>query len=205
MNQRLTAYTNKLFTASVRFEDTKKNKEKLIHTLRETKEFLESIEEAQVFFQSVARATQEQVRFHIEDIVNMALKSLFPGYTFELKFQDARGKTEALILLKDVSGNEYDPLEDNGGGVSAVISFALRMSLLILSKNRRTLILDQPFSDISSDGLKETMYEVLRELVDELEVQCIIVSHDPMLNDIADREFRVTKVKDKSVVKVIGE
>jgi DNA repair exonuclease SbcCD ATPase subunit len=108
-----------------------------------------------------------------------------------------------VILLKDKTGNEYDPLEDNGGGVSAVISFALRMSLLVLSKNRRTLIMDQPFSDVSSDHLKEQLYIMFKELTTELGIQSIIVSHDPALNEIADREFHVVKKNGKSNVQEI--
>jgi len=104
-----------------------------------------------------------------------------------------------LLLLKDTNGNEYSPMEDNGGGVSAVVSFALRMALLILSKNRRVLIMDQPFSDISQGELKEKMYEILKTLTKQLGVQAIIVSHDDQLNAVADNEIKIIKRNGKSV------
>ena len=52
-------------------------------------------EKAQKIIQEVAQQTQEQIKFHIEDIVTMALDVIFPDpYQFELEFVVKRNKTE---------------------------------------------------------------------------------------------------------------
>jgi len=107
---------------------------------------LVSVEEAQAFIQQVAKETQEQLRYHIEDIVQLALDAVFPGeYDFRVIFEIKRGKTEArLCFLRN--GIEIDPLTSAGGGVSDVVAFALRLAVWSLGKTRRLIILMSLFA-----------------------------------------------------------
>ena len=100
----------------LRGQITQFEKDKHTQSLR-----LISIEEAQTFIQVVAKETQEQLRYHIEDIVQLALDAVFPGeYDFRVVFEIKRGKTEArLCFLRN--NIEIDPLTSAGGGVSELI------------------------------------------------------------------------------------
>lgn len=122
-----------------------------------------AIEAAQVFIQQVAKETQEQLRYHIEDIVQLALDAVFPDqYEFKVMFEIKRGKTEArLCFLRD--NIEIDPLNSAGGGVSDVVAFALRLSVWSLGKTRKVMILDEPFRYLSKD-LQPKAGEMLRKL-----------------------------------------
>lgn len=159
----------------------------------------ETIEEAQVFLQRVARDTQEQIRFHLEDIVNLALDTVFPmRYTFRIVFEVKRNKTEArMCLLK--GEREIDPMYSNGGGVKDILAFAVRIALLMVSKNRKLLVLDEPFKFISED-LKEAAFSIMKRLSSELGIQIIAVTHDVGMIEIADKVIRVRKKGDISYV-----
>jgi ABC-type uncharacterized transport system ATPase component len=140
------------------------------------KERLAALEEAQIFLQTVAKATQEKIRFRLEDIINLALTSVFgTKYRFEIRFKMQRGQTEASLILWD-GDNELDPMEANGGGLIELLCFVLRISLLIISKNRRILMLDEPFRCVS-DNILDTVYALLKKLSEELNIQIIMVTH----------------------------
>lgn len=149
-----------------------------------------AIEEAQVFLQVVAKQTQEKIKFRIEDIVNLAIDSVFgPRYKFEIKFEMKRGQTEANFVLWD-GEHELDPYDSNGGGVADIISFALRIALLIISKNRKVLILDEPMKAVSLD-LRDAAYTLMQKLSHELNIQIICVTHEEELISKADISYKM--------------
>jgi DNA repair exonuclease SbcCD ATPase subunit len=149
-----------------------------------------AIEEAQIFLQTVAKATQEKIRFRLEDIVNLALSSVFgPRYRFEIKFEIKNGRTEASLILWD-GENELDPYDSNGGGLADILAFSLRIALLIISKNRRLLILDEPMKFVSAD-LMEAAYSLMQKLSHELKIQIICVTHEEELISKADTVYKI--------------
>jgi len=149
-----------------------------------------AIEEAQTYLQVVAKETQEKIRFRLEDIVNMALTSVFgTKYRFEIKFEMKRGQTEASLVLYD-GENELDPMEANGGGLADLLSFSLRVALLIISRNRRVLILDEPMKFVSAD-LQEMCYDLMKKLSHELGIQIIAVTHEESFIEKADKVYRI--------------
>ena len=169
-------YTSKLNKALASKKLHQNLLEEKMATAEQQKNLCRSIEEAQTFLQLVAKETQEKIRFRLEDIVNLALTSVFgTKYRFEIRFEMKRGQTEAELVLWD-GENEMDPMEANGGGLTELLSFVLRISLLIISKNRRVLILDEPFRCVSDD-LLDVVYALLKRLSEELGIQIIMVTH----------------------------
>lgn len=156
---------------------------------------LKLIEEAQAFLQKVAQSTQENLKFKIEDIVNLALESVFPNeYLFQMNFNVSRGKTEAELVFQDKrTGQTIDPMEASGGGVVDLTCFALRISAFALESGTDNLIiLDEPFKFISRD-LQERAGEILKKLSQKMKLQIILVTHIPEFIDIADKVFEVKK------------
>lgn len=165
---------------------------------------LKLIEEAQAFLQKVAQSTQENLKFKIEDIVNLALESVFPNeYLFQMNFNVSRGKTEAELVFQDKrTGQTIDPMEASGGGVVDLTCFALRISAFALESGTDNLIiLDEPFKFISRD-LQERAGEILKKLSQKMKLQIIMVTHIPEFIDVADKIFEVKK-NDKGVSRVI--
>jgi ABC-type Mn2+/Zn2+ transport system ATPase subunit len=165
------------------------------------------IEKAQIFIQQTAKATQEQLQYRIEDIVQLALDAVFPDeYIFKVRFEIKRGKTEARLcfLKNDI---EVDPLDAAGGGVSDIVSFALRLAVWSLGHTERVIILDEPFKYLSKD-LQPRAGEILKKLSKKLKLQIIMVSHVPDMIDVSDRVFEVSLKNSgewkKSKVKLIS-
>jgi DNA repair exonuclease SbcCD ATPase subunit len=162
-----------------------------------------AIEETVSYVQQIAKQTQEQVKFQLEDIVNMALNAVYASkYRFSVLIEAKRGGTEAKLVLLNENGDELDPMDSTGGGVCDILSFALRIALLIISKNDRILIMDEPFKYISKD-VKESAMEIIKRISHDLDVQIICVTHDAELIECSDRVFQVTQKEGVSHVQTI--
>lgn len=193
------------------FNQSKGVRSQIQKQLQETKELkkfsekkLRLIEEAQIFLQKVAQNTQEKLKFQIEDIVNLALESVFPNeYLFQMNFNVSRGKTEAELVFQDKrTGQTIDPMEASGGGVVDLTCFALRISAFALESGTDNLIiLDEPFKFISRD-LQERAGEILKKLSEKMKLQIIMVTHIPEFIDVADKVFEVRK-NEKGVSRII--
>lgn len=163
------------------------------------------LEQAQAFLQKVAQDTQSQLKFQIEDIVNLALETCFPNeYEFQLQFNISRGKTDAeLVFLSQKTGRPIDPMNASGGGVVDLTCFALRIASYALEQGiDNVIILDEPFRFISRD-LQARAGEILKSLSTKLGLQILMVTHIGQMIDVADKVFEVKKNSDgRSIVKV---
>ena len=134
--------------------------------------------ESQRILQELAQQVQQRVHRRIAGVVSRCLEAVFDRpYSFNLTFEQKRGKTEAVItFLRD--GVEVDPMTASGGGVVDVACFALRLACLMLRKPplRRVLVLDEPFRFVSR-SLRPRVRELLETLAEEMEVQFVIVTH----------------------------
>jgi len=126
-----------------------KELEEIKQELKESNILLEQTLKAQKVIQTVAQDTQNKLKFHIQDIVQLALDTCYPEvYKFCVDFEIKRGKTEAkLFFLKD--GEEINPIEAAGGGVVDLAAFALRIAAWSLGKSDNTIVLDEPFKHLS--------------------------------------------------------
>lgn len=163
------------------------------------------LEALQVYVQTIAKEMQEELRFSLEGIVNTALDAIFPGrYQFKIELRVARNKTELVLGL---SSSEFpdismDPVSSNGGGLTDVLAFSLRIAVLLISKRRRILLLDEAMKFVSSD-LKPEAFQILKRLSKDFGIQVIAVTHDQEMVNIADRVFKFAKHHNET--KVVGE
>lgn len=162
----------------------------------------EAIELAQAIINTTAKETQEQLKFHLEDLVQTAIDAVFPNvYTFHIAFELKRGQTEGRIYL-DKDGEELDPLVSCGGGVTDVVAFALRVACLVLSTNDRVLLMDEGFKWLSV-GLRPLAGQMLKGLSEKLNLQVIMVTHDEEMIEVADKVFKVGIKQRRSQVEVL--
>lgn len=151
-----------------------------------------NVDQAQVILQTLAKETQDGIKYHITDIVNLALNAVFDDpYEFTIEFVFKNNKVAAeLYFIKD--GNKIDPLSSTGGGVVDIAAFALRIALWTLGNPRsdNCIVLDEPLKWISKD-LRPKAAEIIKELSNKLDLQFIIVTHMPELTEFADKIFEV--------------
>lgn len=157
-------------------------------------------EKARIIFQEVAKKTQENLEFHISKLVTTAISSVFPDdIQFVVNIETRRNKTECDLLFREF-GREYKPLEGSGFGPIDVAGFALRIAFWSLNKNRKTMILDEPFSNVSPD-LQSKVSDMLQMISSKLGIQIIMVSHQEDVNLSANKTFIVSKQGKISEVK----
>ena len=154
-------------------------------------------ERARVILQEVARQTQKELEYRINDLVTAALVAVFPDpYSFELEFVERRNKTEADLWLRR-KGERMNPLDAAGGGAVDVAAFALRVALWGIRTPRfhSVLVLDEPFRFLSRE-LQPKASALLKILSERMGLQILMVSHSLDLIEEADRVFTVTRGKD---------
>jgi len=154
----------------------------------EAEEEFDNAEEAQQIAQAVAETVQEEAHNsetvqeeahnRIAGVVSKCLATVFDEpYEFHIRFEQARGRTEArLVFVRE--GQEINPLDASGGGVVDVAAFALRLSCLMLARPacRRVVVLDEPFKFVSADR-RAGVRAMLEGLAEDLGVQFIMVTH----------------------------
>lgn len=149
-----------------------------------------NVQLAQKFFQTVAEDTQNQIRYHIEKLVQTALDSVFPSiYNFNIMFEQKRGRTEARFFLER-DGYEIDIMTGTGGGIADIIAMALRITIFTLSRRRNVIILDEPLKFVSKK-YQPIIVNLLSELRNELNIQFIISTHNDEIIESADDIFKV--------------
>lgn len=159
--------------------------------IRQLKKEMINCEEALLIAQTVAQQTQQELEYHISDIVTLALNAVFDEpYEFKVEFVIRRGKTEADLLFLKNDNIIDDPINESGGGAVDVASLALRIALwnLQVPKSRNTLILDEPMKFVSED-LRPKVVSMMKLLSEKLKLQIIMVTHLKELVDGADKVF----------------
>ena len=142
-----------------------------------------AVHEAIVVVQQLAQTLQDKAHSQLKQIVSRCLSVVMEddAYEFDILFEQKRNKTEARLVF--YRGElEVDPMTAAGGTCVDLVSFALRLSLLVFQRpaGRRLLVLDEPFKFVSRDYLPRVR-QLLEALSEELDIQFIIVTHLPEL------------------------
>lgn len=141
---------------------------------------LAAAQEAQRILQHAAQAVQQEAHQRISATVTRCLKAVFgpDAYTFRIRFDRKRGKTEAVLCLERGGEVLEDPVNELGGGVVDVVSFALRLAALLtgVPRRRRLLVLDEPAKHLSQE-FRPAFRALLESLATELGVQILMTTH----------------------------
>lgn len=165
------------------------------------------VERSHGICQSVAKMTQENLSVQLDSLINLALNTCFPNqYRFDTRFVENRGKTELRFVLTDLNtGKENDDIINGfGGGLVDVVSLALRLCLHSLDDSESVIVLDEPFKFLSRD-LRSQAACLIRELSERLNLQFIIITHIPEIEEIGNKVFQVEKEDGISKIRVISK
>lgn len=149
-----------------------------------------------------ARITQKQFKVFVEELTTLAIQSIFPDrdYKFLVNFELKNNRSQIDLLVQQGNKDPYSPSEEQGGGMLDVISFALRVILWSLEKpkSRATLIFDEPFRFCGA--LTVTAANFMKEVSRKLGIQMIMVTHDEVLAEIADKSWKVYRGLEGSTI-----
>jgi DNA repair exonuclease SbcCD ATPase subunit len=179
-------------------------------TLVARKETYENLIKARFILSEVAKLTQTRFTTYVEQLVTMAIKSIFDRpFKFKVDFDLKRNKSECFLRIQEGEDEEpFVPKDELGGGMLDTISFALRIVLWSLQNPRssNTILLDEPFKFVGQDELLDRAGQMLKEISDRMGIQFIITTHQPKLTDIADKAWKVEhNGRYSKVTQILGE
>lgn len=150
-------------------------------------------EKAREILREVGLKTQQNLQYHISDITSLALSAVFTDpYELKVDFIKRRNKTECDLLFVR-NEKEIDPLDSSGYGAVDIASFALRIASwsLKIPHSRPLIILDEPMRFLSQDR-QVYASKMIKEVSDKLGLQFLIVTHEDVLAEHADKVFSVS-------------
>ena len=125
----------------------------------------------------------DTLKTQLENITNMALKSIFPEKDLSFRVMANRNKQGVFYDLYIETNNTLTRLLDaKGGGVLDVIQMCLRLTYLIRMKGklRQFLLLDEPFKNLDGERVNLAI-DWLCKITKEFDIQLLIVTHIPSL------------------------
>ena len=176
-----------------------RHKAERLAELEQAQEDVRVWQDVQVLFNKVSEYTRKQLRQKIETTVTAALQAIIEDEILEFKvnLHQERGQAAADWEVVSKSGN-FDVIDEpessGGGGVSDIVSLALRLALLELARPKPggPIILDEPGKQL--DGVRlPNLAKFLKSYAAATKRQIIMVTHNGALMDVADVSYLVTK------------
>ena len=195
MNSNIKEIRNRLERAKGSAHQLEKEQKTEYRDMRRAEISLKNWKEALEIIKVVGLKTQQELEYHIGNLVTSAITFVFPdeGYEFIVKFMERRNQTECDLYLEK-NGNRIDPIHGDGGGLVDITCFALRIVAISMLKGkiRPILLLDEPFKHLSSD-LQEKAGAMLSHLSSKIGIQIIYVSHTEKTEASSDLLLKVSR------------
>jgi len=142
----------------------------------------------------LSEITKQQTKEGFNSLITYALRYVFgEPYKFSLEF-GRRGNYEEVDfkILAPNREEANDPINSEGGGLLDLISLALRIVLLELSrpKNNSFLILDEPCKHLSLQ-YRPKIGKFFEYISQKTNRQLIIITHFEELKDYADKSIKI--------------
>lgn len=189
----LQTYNDFYTTANARKEIAADTLAQLVGRATITQERASNLEKAREIAQCVLLLTQGRVKTAIEEIVTLALSTVYPELSFELEYEIKRNQSEATPWIVE-NDEQHSPRDEVGGGVLDIVSLGIRLALwaLMEPKPANIFILDEPAKFLSRD--RQPLFgEMLNQLSKTLGVQILIVSHNNAIIDSADKVYKISQ------------
>jgi len=148
--------------------------------------------EAREIIQQVSKETVSNLEVHLSSLGTMAMSTVthkWPDFVAEVKIQ--RNQVE-LHLMFEEHGVQQKPLDSSGHGPCDVSDYAMQVAFWCLDKNRPTLLLDEPFRNVSP-SYQRKVSNMIKKITEELRLQQIMISHAEDINTSADKTFILNK------------
>lgn len=164
---------------------------------------ISSLSEALMAISFEVEEIQKRLKIDIDSLVTIAIRTVYDrDISFALVF--GRGVTGASSYTPVIieNGEEFDPKDEQCGGVLDVISYAMRIVLkgFEAKESRNFFAMDEPFKFLGGGLLAERASDMMKQINDELGIQSLIISHDENCIRTADRIYHTTHNGTKSSV-----
>ena len=219
MTLNLQSLESELAALKNRYQQAQGQRDLLINQRREkenelsaARQDIELWRDVQILLSKASEFARQQLKTRIEQTVTAALAAIFADSTmkFEIEMSTIGGKPAADWRVvscyeipakagdEDVKLSAYtvvaSPEDAKGGGVTDVVSLALRLALLELSRPKPggPVLLDEPAKMVSQEYLPN-LAAFLKQYAAKTGRQIIMVTHHYVLADVADTGYKVTQ------------
>jgi hypothetical protein len=193
LSDRLSTFTDEIKKQKESLIKLKGVKEQIEKQILDEEESLTSLQDEQklnsqaslFMLSEIVERRQSQLEA-IQSIATSALQQIY-GEEYSLKFdtfeeQRKDGANNFRIEIKIVSPHNGENMEtgllnERGGGLIEVVSFALRIAALKWLKYEGPILLDEAWKSMSNDYKVDQVVQFLREVTDSTERQVILVTH----------------------------
>jgi len=161
---------------------------------------------ARYVLNEVSKNTQKRFKERVETLITLAIRSVFERpFEFKIKMEMSRNKFSCFPIVLE-NENEYVPSEDMGVGILDIISFAFRIVMWSLHspRPRNFFLLDEPMKFIGKGELLERAVSMIREISERMDLQFIIVTHEPQIAENADKAYGISHNGKHSVISDIS-
>lgn len=168
--------------------------------LAQVREDLETGRLVQILFSRMSEFARAQIKTRIEALVTAALQAVFPeqGLSFRVILGTISNQPAASWEVVSMYGDQEvadSPEDSQGGGISDVVSTALRLAVLELLGLEGPVLLDEPGKHV--DAIHAPHFAAfLKGYAERTGRQVILVTHNDALAEAADATFRVMKQPD---------
>jgi ABC-type thiamine transport system ATPase subunit len=140
----------------------------------------------------------------VERLQTEGLQAVFDDLDLSVKanIEESRGKisVELVTVQKQANGDVHEGLakDDFGGSVLTVQSVLLRVIIMLRRGLRPLLLLDESLPAFDANYIAN-MGKFLSELCSRLNIDILMVTHNPALFEAADRSYKIVRKKGESV------
>ena len=129
----------------------------------------------------------------LEELLDYGIKTIFYDRNYSIRVVVEDNKRVSIHLVyTDEDGNEITPdIKDCGGGVRTVVGVLLQIFFLFHYDSEKILIVDEGFSNVSSDYLPN-LFGLIAELAEKNSLRILLITHDDRMKGYANRHYIVT-------------
>lgn len=131
----------------------------------------------------------------LQDTVTNGLQAIFTddSYSFEMETSERGSSKVVRFYIRDSNGGRT-PIDSCGGGIQVMVSFILRVYMIVKLKLKRFIVLDEAFTQVSAQ-YTEGLMDFLTSLTEDLDFKFLWISHSPQYIASATRVYEMTKGK----------
>lgn len=174
----------------------RENLEKITYDLNNLNNEIDLLDKVTIIFQKTSEFAREQAKRQIESLVTKCLQYVFEtDIQFKIEIDELRNKANAEFYVINEEEDmiiKTKPELSRGGGVVDIISLALRIAFMQISKPpiQGPLILDEPAKHVSEEYIYN-IGDFLKHSSEMFNRQIIMITHNNHLAAMGNRSYRV--------------
>lgn len=187
----------------------KADRTKKTNDLTQAQTDIECWQQVQTLLGWVAEESREQLKKKIEETVTAALQAIFNDdrMEFRIDIRSINGKPAAEWSVVSMYGDtkvSANPEDSRGGGVTDIVSLALRLAMLELArpKPQGAIFLDEVGKHVSAE-FAPNVAAFLKQYAAKTGRQIILITHQAALAEVADVSYQVSQTDGISEVSAI--